>query len=284
MFQNFLKKIDSTVRETLGNNTPKSNTSPSNNNSQSNIIKANNAFKNISTKLKSSLTQRKIRDDEIGKEFVEIRMAPFVKACVNNRQLSLKSESLVKNSTAQCNALKKEKEKWENFENKLNDLQGVNEGIQQVALDIDEISNKLAEVENLLEEVCVLDISLQHLKWERKLENSIKTHKQKESVKLLRLKGEKRASNISKDISSNFSRLLRSTSIASSGAEEDETINSNKNSNATTKSNDTSTQNDNKTDRIKDVGNIEEACRTTSSNESEEEDEEFDPNALYNED
>ena len=30
MFQNFLKKIDSTVRETLGNNTPKSNTSPSN--------------------------------------------------------------------------------------------------------------------------------------------------------------------------------------------------------------------------------------------------------------
>ena len=131
-------------------------------------------------------------------------MVQFEKACVNNRNISSKSENLAKVSTAQCSRLKRKSQSWEKFESELRGLTDIDKGIKQISNDVDHLHSHLERVETLLEEVCVLDISLQHLKWERKLENSLKSHKQLESVKLLRKQGEKRASDLSKDISSNF--------------------------------------------------------------------------------
>ena len=262
-------------------------------NSKSNILKANDALKKMSTKIKSSFTQRKIREDEIGKEFVEIRMVCFEKACINNRTISLKSEYLIKQSTSECNALKRKKESWEQFENELNNLKDINAQIEQINIDVDQIYDNLVKVENLLEDVCVLDISLQHLKWERKLENSIQTHKQKESLKLLRKRGEKRASSISKDISQNFSRLLRSASITSSdGGESPKIINEDSIRNDNNNNNDkTSDDNNNNNDEASDASNNKDSSdviptttgeEDAKQDESDDSDKEFDPTTLYN--
>ena len=230
MFKSFFKRIDSTVRERLGKSDSSSDGSHSKKPASKkdigtikvpSLVKANDTLKNMSTTLKSSFSRREARKDEIGREFVEARMVQFEKACVNNRMISSKSENLVKVSTGQCSMLKLKSQSWEKFENELLDLQTVDKGIKQICNDVAHLHRHLERVETLLEEVCVLDISLQHLKWERKLENSLKSHKQLESVKLLRKQGEKRASDLSKDISSNFSRLLRSASTSSTGSAEE---------------------------------------------------------------
>ena len=131
------------------------------------------------------------------------------------------------------------------------------------------------------------------MKWERKLENSIQTHKQKESLKLLRKRGEKRASSISKDISQNFSRLLRSASITSSdGGESPKIINEDSIRNDNNNNNDkTSDDNNNNNDEASDASNNKDSSDvipTTTGEEdakqdkSDDSDGEFDPSTLYN--
>eukprot|EP00944_MAST-04C_sp_MAST-4C-sp1_P001671 g1671.t1 len=290
MFKSFFKKIDSTVRERLGKSdspsdgsqskkpAPKKDTSaikvPS-------LVKANDTLKNMSTTLKSSFSRRKARKDEIGREFVEARMVRFEKACVNNRIISSKSENLAKVSTAQCSRLKRKRQSWENFESELLGLTDIDKGIKQISIDVENLHSHLERVETLLEEVCVLDISLQHLKWERKLENSLKSHKQLESVKLLRKQGEKRASDLSKDISSNFSRLLRSASASSTdSADQRKTSVSIDGPDSGAMKTENSSEGDGK-----DTGapkQVDDAKEGDSDDDSGDDDEEFDPASLYN--
>ena len=88
MFKSFFKKIDSTVRERLGNDPPRdvSVKKPTSKKDTSvikvaSLVKANDTLKNMSTTLKSSFSRRKAGKDEIGREFVEARMVQFEKAC-----------------------------------------------------------------------------------------------------------------------------------------------------------------------------------------------------------
>ena len=292
MFKSFFKKIDSTVRERLGkNDSPRDGSQVKKSTSKKDtsaikvpsLVKANDTLKNMSTTLKSSFSRRKASKDEIGREFVEARMVQFEKACVNNRNISSKSENLAKVSTAQCSRLKRKSQSWEKFESELRGLTDIDKGIKQISNDVDHLHSHLERVETLLEEVCVLDISLQHLKWERKLENSLKSHKQLESVKLLRKQGEKRASDLSKDISSNFSRLLRSASASSTdSADQRKTpvVSIDGPDSTAAMKMETGSEDDGK-----DTGapqQVDDAKEDDTDDDSGDDDEEFDPGSLYN--
>ena len=209
-------------------------------------------------------------------------MVQFEKACVNNRIISSKSENLAKVSTAQCSRLKRKSQSWEKFESELRGLTDIDKGIKQISNDVDHLHSHLERVETLLEEVCVLDISLQHLKWERKLENSLKSHKQLESVKLLRKQGEKRASDLSKDISSNFSRLLRSASASSTDSADQRKTPVSIDGPDSTAAMKTETGSE---DDGKDTGapqQVDDAKEDDTDDDSGDDDEEFDPGSLYN--
>ena len=249
MFSNFLKAVDSTVKRTLQSSqkqvpTP-NNTSPESSGGASgtdkgsigkgknggrgssklsprgsaggvkDIARRSSSIGSIGDLLKekmSSFERRPARADEEGRALVESRSEQLNRAVENHKIVVVQCEDITKRTTAKCFKVKKQFDEANQMEHELKGLRETAATIKQISIQVDHVQSKLVDVERLLKQVSVLDVSVQHLRWEKRLERDLNNFRKKQKQALAVKKGKQRVEKVTSGFRSDMSRFFRAVS------------------------------------------------------------------------
>ena len=165
-------------------------------------------------KLPTSFSKyRSPRENEEGRGLVALRSELWTEIADNHKQTTTQAVAIREKSTSACLELKQRKEQCLRLERELASLESTAKNVRQISIDIDHIFNKLGAVEKLLEQVMVMDVSIQHLKWENRLEANMRNHASSEARRLVAKKAQTRASHMTKGLREDMTRLFRTASV-----------------------------------------------------------------------